>query len=670
MRNILLAAGLVGVVGLLQACGGEDKRPTAYNEGGSNNTGGSKNPGKAGAAGKAGSDSPSDSGAGGADTEPVPNGPVVKITSPSASETPEDGVLIAPTVKVLCNVTASSAAGASDVDLTTIKIAIADADGKEIETKNAAATTTDNQYSAEFVLATVTSGAVTFSCSAKDKGGLLGQDQLPSFVDHGPTITPISPMPDAAYPLKGGLTVDFTVKPTPLAKNDAGAEVASVEFTLDGKKQAVKEVSPGQFQTTLQLDDLDSFPVTPTGAISITATNVRKPTPVTATEAYNIIVDGAGPVITITDPMPQQVVGGKVTLKFSIKDEGSGVDQKSVNVTLYEGQDKPIYFDPDNGWTHVGMVYTYTFDTKVIEPHKKVQTTINVRASDAVGNATPIGQSVQIYLDNVPPQIDLDPKNIRILEGAKCSGSFDPVGYKALDDLQGVVGDALLNPIGYFRTFVREQTNSEAGQDLFYFSGTKPDTVRLYVQADPEHATTKLLINKNPLEDDTCDDIGGLDGDSKPPLSKMYPISVGSPTGNWFSQNDPGAAPAVAGTCTLSADSPSPALCPAKTSDLWYDSFDTELKEPRVYVVGEPHNDASCAGIQLSFVSLDQPDGWVCAAARVEDNAGNIGISPPIRLCVTRDANNPPACRIMSTTPPSCTDGCTPPARGGDVIVR
>ncbi|HVY31598.1 MAG TPA: hypothetical protein VHB79_33915 [Polyangiaceae bacterium] len=672
MRNILLAAGFVGLVVSIQACG-DSKHAGVLPDAGSSAGGKGSGVGGKSSGGKSsgGSTTQSDAGVGG-EPEPAVNGPVVKITSPSAAETPDDGVLTTPTVKVLCSVTASSAAGASEVDLTTIKIAIEDADGKVLETKDAGATTVDNEYTAEFVLATVQSGAVTFTCSAKDKQALLGQDKLATFVDHGPTITPTSPQPDGAYPLKGGLSVDFTVKPTLLAKDDAGAAVDTVEFTLDGKKQDVKEVSPGQYQTTLQLDDLDAFPVTPTGAISITATNVRKPKPVTATEAYNIVIDGAGPVIMITDPIPQEVVGGKQTLTFTVKDDGSGVDEKSVNVSLWEGQEPPIYFDPDNGWSHVGSEYKYTFDTKVIEPHKKVQTTINVRASDAVGNSTPIGQSVQIYLDNVPPQIDLDPRNIRILgNSGKCSGSFDPVGSKAVNDLDGVMGDALLNPIGYFRTFVLEQTNSEPGQDLFYYSGTKPGTVRLYIQADPENAATKLLINKNPLEDNTCDDIGGLDDVKKPPFSGMNPINANGSSGGWYSQDDGGIDPVVVKQCTLSNEAPAPNLCPAHSSDLWYDSYATDIKEPRVYVVGTPKtDDASCAGIQLSFLSLQQPDGWVCAAARVEDNAGNIGISPPIRLCVTRDTNNPPACRIMSTTPPSCTDGCTPPARGGNIIVR
>src|SRR6185369_16289284 len=116
-------------------------------------------------------------------------------------------------------------------------------------------------------------------------------------------------------------------------------------------------------------------------------------------------IDGDGPVIVIESPKDQSVLGGPHNLVFTVDDKGSGVDPKSVNVKLWADQ-PPVYFDPDNGWTRVGNKYTYAFDTKAIEPHAFVQTYINVLASDAVGNPTPIGQSVIIYLDNVPPKID------------------------------------------------------------------------------------------------------------------------------------------------------------------------------------------------------------------------------------------------------------------------
>src|SRR5262249_42976313 len=158
--------------------------------------------------------------------------------------------------------------------------------------------------------------------------------------------------------------------------------------------------------------------------ITIGATNKRTP-PVTSSYSYNVTIDGDGPLVSIDSPAPQKVVGGKVTLVFHVTDKGSGVDEKSVNVALYVG-DKPRFYDPNNGWGQNGDTYTYTSDTKAIEPYAKVQTTINILASDKVGNPSATGQSLQLYFDNVPPDIDLDPQNIRIRNAnGDCSNSFD-----------------------------------------------------------------------------------------------------------------------------------------------------------------------------------------------------------------------------------------------------
>ena len=245
------------------------------------------------------------------------------------------------------------------------------------------------------------------------------------------------------------------------------------------------------------MDDLATFPVTPSGAITITATNKRTPAPVTATLSYDVVIDGNGPVITIDSPAPQQVVGGKVTLTFDVTDKGSGVDENSVNVALYH-DDAQRYYDPNNGWGHTGDRYTFTFDTKAIEPFAKVQTTINILASDKVGNASASGQSLQLYLDNVPPQIDLDPRNIRIQTAANCSNSFDPVGFNALNDLEGSFGTPTLFEIGFFRVFVNEQTNSQPGQQLFYFSGTDQTNVRLYVRSRPQPRNDEAARKQEP----------------------------------------------------------------------------------------------------------------------------------------------------------------------------
>jgi hypothetical protein len=658
MRNLLLGLG-IAVVGGMAACGGDDTAPPIDENipkagSGGKGTGGTKSTGGT-----------SDAGAGG--EAPMADGPLVQITTPAAAPTPADAVLTAETVSVLCKVEKATATAPS-VDAATVVLVMTDEMGEETE-KEATSTGDPDEFGAEFVLTTVPTGQVTFTCSARDVEKNQGTNSIATFVDHGPTITVTTPTPDGAYPLKGGLAVEFEVTADPLTDDDPGAEVDTVSFKLDDREFEVEELSPGKFKTTLMLDDVETFPQAPSGAIGITATNKRDPEPVTKVMDYNILIDGTGPVITIKYPTPQKVVGGKVVMEFTVTDVGSGVSPESVNVTLYSG-DEARRYNPNQGWKIVGQTYFFTFDTKEIEPHANVQTTINVRASDLVENQSASGQSVQIYLDNVPPKIDLDPRNIRTTKAGTCSRSFDPVGSKPLNDLAGQFGTPAVARMEWLRAFVLEQTNA-GGQDIVYYAGTDQTQVRLYVQADPTNAATKLLVNKNPGTDNTCDDIGGIDAVESPPLfSRLHAMPKSSATNVWR-ELDPGVEPSEANICTLSDGSEPLHLCPANTSDLWYAPYNFPLNEPALYVVGQPGNDASCAGIDLGLLTANQPEGWVCVSARVVDNAGNVGIAPPLRVCVDDPATDPPpACRTSITTPPTCTDGCVPPARGGGVIIQ
>ncbi len=687
--------GVAGILGVIAACSGGDPAPLiggpstsgsggkkstggrTSTDGGDGDTGGTfTRAGSGGSTAKpvGGKNAGGEAGGGGegGEADDPANAPVIEIIAPTESLAPADGVLIEQVVHVVCAVAKSSAPTADDVDPTTVRLAVRDSTGKVLVEKDATGTKNAGEYAADFVMTTVPSGQVSFLCSAADRQKVKGTDTLFTYVDHGPIITVITPKPDSANALKGGLAVEFLVDPAPLADVDPGSEVDSVAFTLDGKP-FVLEYSDGKYHTSLALDNTITFPTIPAGAINVTATNKRTPAPATSILSYDIAVDGAGPVIAIQAPLPQAVVGGQVTLAFTVTDVGSaGVDPDSVNVTLYSGQTPAVRFDANKRWTRTGDKYTYTFDSKDIEQFAKVQTTLNIRASDKVGNPGASGQSVQIYLDNVPPQIDLDPLNVRTKGPQGCSGSFDPVGTASLNDLQGSIGHASLDRrFGFFRAFVKEQTNEEIGQSLFYHSGTVQTEVRLYVQPDPENATTKLLINKNPGVDSTCDDIGGVDDlENAPQFSAMKSMSATASVGTPWNQDDPGMIP-LAGACTLKSDAKPKALCPTQSSDMWYAAFNKQLKEPHVYVVGTPNaSDASCSGIDLAFLTVTQLEGWVCVAARVLDKAGNVGISPPLRVCVDApETDYHPPCSNSSVEPPTCTDGCTAPNRGGGVFV-
>jgi len=666
MKNLVLAVGVLGLLGGFVGCGGDDTAPPIGDGGSRSAASGSSSRG-----GRSPSVGGADGGAndGGGESQ----GPSVEIISPTHVDQPSGGVLTGPSVEVLCLVKQSSEPGSSPPDPTTVHLELFDASGELVSEKDGTASDRPDQFAADFVLETVPSGRISFRCSASDKSqdALTTSDSVATFVDHGPTITVVTPEADSAHPLKGRLAIEFTVESAPLATGDDGSEVSSVSLSLDDKVVEINEKAgtPGTYQASVFLDDTETYPETPSGALLITATNKRSPEPVTSKVAYDILIDGEGPVITIESPEPQAVVGGNVKLEFTVSDAGSGVDPATVNVTLAPG-DQPRFYNAAQGWTRTDKKYTLTFDTKAVEQFAKVQTTVNIRASDTVGNSSANGQSVQLYLDNVPPEVDLDPENIRTKSGTSCSGSYDPVGDASIDDLDGSLGRSAVSRIAFFRAFVYDHTNEIPNQTLFYHSHTDPTQVRLYVQAAPAAAAVKLLVNKNPAEDNTCDDIGAVDDlDFPPDFSALKPLPrEGSP----WNRNDPGASPLTGNLCQLDeAPTPPKALC-GDTSDMWFVPEHQAGKEPIVYVVGTPNpSDPSCAGIDLEFLGKGKPQGWVCMAARAVDNAGNIGISPPLRVCVDDlETDEQPECRIASTIPPTCTDGCIPPPRAGSRIIR
>jgi hypothetical protein len=49
---------------------------------------------------------------------------------------------------------------------------------------------------------------------------------------------------------------------------------------------------------------------------------------------------------------------------------------------------------------------------------------------------------------------------------------------------------------------------------------------------------------------------------------------------------------------------------------------------------------------------------------------GNAAISPPLRVCFDNPATTyVPSCAMQSEAPPTCTDGCTPPAGFGATLL-
>jgi hypothetical protein len=276
---------------------------------------------------------------------------------------------------------------------------------------------------------------------------------------------------------------------------------------------------------------------------------------------------------------------------------------------------------------------------------------------DAVGNETTVAHTLK--LDNLPPVISLNPPLIREWRknGAtlECSALFDPVGYDVPNDGDPVVGT------GYFRVLVEDMTNQPVTNEavVTYIAGINNDKVEIYMQRD---VSIPILIDTD--GDHICDEINheALAMDLRPTKLKLAPVApAGSP---WYKIYDPMETGPVDNATCFAHTNMSPVAQPAYPNAVCLNSPMIRVVPGRV--AGRPASvyairpmsgvNGECTGEYWELFRIADP-GWICLAARSEDNKGNIGVSEPLRLCYGEDSNTVPDC---SATPmPSCTDGCT-----------
>lgn len=668
MKHIWLL-GLAGAIALAAGCGG-DERPAVIDDG--TGTGG-KSTGKGGgsSAGKTSDDGGGEGGMAALD------GIDVQITAPQGATDPNtDEVLVESEVKVVCSVKAAE----SDVtvDGSSVTIEVLDAAGKvavgqDKKPLSGKGTPTGeaNEYSASFVLTSVSTGAVSFRCSAasvdKTSGG---QDTIATFIDHGPTIVAKLPEVDSPHALKGIMPVEFSVTPAPLSADDEGAEITSVTLSVAGAEIEAPVLTrdskdPSVYRAEVDFTDPVLFKDPPPEhtAVHIEAVNARKPKAATGVNDYPIVVDGKGPEIAYVAPKENATVHGETTIQFTASDSGAGLDLDTLELSL-TGIDDPFKFDATKTaiWTKTGDSFKFRFDSLQLKT-VAYQINVSIRAQDRAGNATD-GKSLVLNKDDVAPLIDLDPGDARgETQQGICSLSFDPL-YEALDD-----GEKVTVSSNMLRAVVYDRTSTGSGPNTYYMSGTNRGSVRLYVQPDPSQP-----LLKDTDDDGVCDSLAREDFKyiSMAPLRKDGTLSYG-PDGT--------TEPATAGSCTVppTASGPTTTMC-ENTSDMYavvQHDVSTGGDEPIVYAYAPATSGFECTGKKLDLhnytadpaqnfsVSLSK-DGWVCMAVRAEDNLGNVGVSPPLRVClddpaVTWPGNGQPDCMKPDAEPPSCLDGCSAP---------
>jgi hypothetical protein len=662
---------LLGAAGA-QGCGDSDDdpqtgatgaRPPIMGSGGSNRGG---NGGRAGNAGEGGTDNPSEGGAAGVPMQ-QPGGPLVRVLSPKAVEEPSDGgVLVEDEVEVLCEVRKSETADAQDVEPSSVMVQLLDADGAQLDSVMASATSVSDQFSANLIVPTSTeNGRLRIVCGAADRSTppLVSLHQIDTFIDRGPRIEPSTPKPDAAIAL-GAAQFRFSVRPDPVAKTDPESAVDEVSLEVSGVRISdLEDDGDGEYVATVDFEDRDLFGSPPTGTIPVTirATNRREPEAVERILSYSVVIDSEGPDIEIRSPAGEDVIGRQLEVVFTVSDALSEVDVNSLVVNL-SGEN--YRFGDDGTWRRDGDTFTVNLDATEAAELSGFQVSIRVSATDTAGNQTL--DTVVTYIDTTPAIVDLDPPNVREFkeDPLRCSMSFDPIGAWPPEDLD-TVGRLVV-----FRALVWEMANTISATEIYKSqSATQEGSVEVYLQWDSAEA---LVRDTN--GDGTCDDL--RDGyKSRLPGLPLNPIN---PTGAaWYGADDPSDPRNVAppSDCPLQDEAAPDKLCLDEASDMRrviahraYVAAADNTRPPVVFAFGNlAPNSLTCTGIEVDLITQStddsQPDeGWLCVAAVSDDNAGNRGVSKPLRLCFDNPAvAGSPACADDKSNPPSCDDGCTPP---------
>ncbi|HKO52563.1 MAG TPA: hypothetical protein VJV79_32875 [Polyangiaceae bacterium] len=669
-------------IALVVACGSDKHGPfvTPGGDAGAsatgNRAGAGGSSGRGNAAGRAGAGDGSAGIGGGTTTSPL--APVIEITAPTAASDPNVGpVLVEDQVTVLCTVKDSPESGAKAVDPSSVKIELFDADGKSIKSSAGASTANKSEYSATFVLAALSSGSVSFGCSASDtatpKHSAVAS--LETLLDRGPEITIGEPVDKSAHKLQGSMNVEFTAVGSPIASGDKQAGVSSVTLLVGGVKIPTVDKTNGLFQATVNFADKSQFDSAPSGTVPIviSASNSRKkPGKATRTLPYSVVVDGVGPSIVFGLPAAETVIGRASILTFNVADVGSGVDPATVAVTV--NSETRIFSSTDGQWTwnEATGAFSFKMGAALAKNNLDTQVTVALLAKDKAGNASP-GTSRLYNLDNKPPIVDLDPPMVYEVRGSdpettQCSDLFDPLG--AFDKtapaaaVNGSPDDTstIIN-YGRFRSLVWDETNSKLGQGESYLAMTDRESVRLYVQPNTD---SPLLADDD--GDGVCDEIwtGTAPHQFKPtdkplPFLKMVAIAPtgapvwGGPEAPAFPACKPGPTGAFTPLCGTPGVSDMSVVIRHPVVTLPF--------EPVIYAV-EPNNNIACTGQKwdvstaITMAGGEKKLGWVCIAARAVDNVGNAGISPPLRICLGDETNLDP-CKDIA--PPSCTNSCTPP---------
>ena len=511
-------------------------------------------------------------------------------------------------------------------------------------------------------LGNLASGSYTLTVSAKSLAGATGHDVVTLTVQGGPTLIVNAPAEGQSY--NDSVSIQILV--------DQGANAPTA--TLAGNNVTLSSPTTSGTYDVYTATVWVGPPPTPPGAQTFQQLtgkqllDVKESDGTATSEVFRtFVIDTSGPTITMTTPIPGEMVGGVVTISATITDD-SGVLDSSVEAVIGDQQGNPIFTLqlPPQG----SGVYSTLFDTlnltRCAPPPSTapciVFPTVSFRASDSVGNETSVGYDFSV--DNIPPLADLDPPKMRQMQlaafGYECSALFDPLSVNR--DVGDMPNDGCMVPQMFdLRARIEDQGNHAPGLKVTPIAGIDPDNTSIYILTDN---TQPLVVDTD--GDGYCDSINPLLAPTTGPLTQAEEVlkirlAGVPPAGNADFEGPPTPGAAVdpglpiSGTCVQGIDpAPPKVLCNFEEPTIAIGYSDNL---PAIWSV-EPIDADRCMGNQLDTRANNIPEGqWICMAVGTADLAGNHSVSAPMRVFVNYSDTGgfcatPPA---GSPAPPSCT---------------
>jgi hypothetical protein len=563
------------------------------------------------------------------DTLTDPNGPKIVITAPTEGEIVTDLIY-----KVVAEVTDPDEVDPSSVELTV--------QGRSPLSMSLGLA--ENTYEALIDLSKE-QGGVRLWVTATDLKGRTNSAVRQFQRDPGPVVEFAAPL-EGEY-LKGSVQVKAFVT-DPVGIDTFNVEVAGHKLDLKSKA-----VSASRKLFTGQLIFNDPFEPPLSGKQVLTATAINKHKAKTIAKR-TINVDDMGPTIVIKSQKPGQIVGGTITLAAEVTDP-AGVLASSVKCVIGKGDGSfTVSLIPS---VNNAKLYEGQFDARALTS-LDLWPIFSFRASDVLGNES--HEDIQVGVDHGQPVIELDPQEqffmARIKDAiTECSHPFDPLGGDAAND------NELVPQVVAIRARIEDQGNPVQSSKFVPISLVDETSVFLYVLDD---ITKPLVVDST--GDGYCDRIS----------PEVAPLSSTVHAGKALAvklepvppKGEPNFTPWADGWSTIfpfsvcnNGSEQKPPDPITFVSDLTTSIFYTaDPSEAALWTIPPVVSGSKVMGLGLpfDFGANQVADGWVCVVVAARDNAGNQGVSPPIRLWVDKSASlgdkgNPPP--GFAGALPSCT---------------